>query len=135
MPTTSKTTARTPAGGNLRPVATSASVRLGVIAVAPIKLALHLTTAFLILTFLVWTARRLRPAPVAQDNAPRRVAALMALAAKGLVALLLLQVALGALVAGSKAGLTYKVYEAAEAFSTTLERLLMVDSKRFCSAP
>ena len=88
----------------------ASGLKEGMIAVAPIKLALHLTTAFLILTFLVWTARRLRPAPVAQDNAPRRVAALMALAAKGLVALLLLQVALGALVAGSKAGLTYNTW-------------------------
>ncbi len=34
----------------------------------------------------------------------------MALAAKGLVALLLLQVALGALVAGSKSGLTYNTW-------------------------
>ncbi len=40
----------------------------GMIAVAPIKLALHLTTAFLILTFLVWTARRLRPAPACRTT-------------------------------------------------------------------
>ncbi len=88
----------------------ASGLKEGMIAVAPIKLALHLTTAFLILTFLVWTARRLRPAPVVQDNAPRRVTRLMALAAKGLVALLLMQVALGALVAGSKSGLTYNTW-------------------------
>jgi heme a synthase len=76
----------------------------GMIAVAPVKLALHLTTACLILTGLVWTARRLRPA-VAQF-----VPARITFTARAIVALLLVQIALGALVAGSKSGLTYNTW-------------------------
>jgi heme a synthase len=83
----------------------ASGLQAGMIAVAPIKLALHLTTAFLILTGLVWTARRLRPSEAAPALAPR-----LALTAKALVALLLVQIALGALVAGSKSGLVYNTW-------------------------
>jgi cytochrome c oxidase assembly protein subunit 15 len=72
------------------------------------RLALHLTVAFLILALLLWTAWSLLPgaaAPVARPAEPRhrRVAGL-------LVVLILLQVVLGALVAGLKAGLTHNTW-------------------------
>jgi heme a synthase len=76
----------------------------GMIAVAPVKLALHLTTACLILAGLVWTARRLQPALV--QVVPARIT----LTARAIVALLLIQIAHGALVAGSKSGLTYNTW-------------------------
>jgi heme a synthase len=82
----------------------ASGLKEGMIAVAPVKLALHLTTACLILTGLVWTARQLRPA-VAQA-----VPARIALTARAIVTLLLVQIALGALVAGSKSGLTYNTW-------------------------
>jgi cytochrome c oxidase assembly protein subunit 15 len=77
----------------------------GMIAVAPVKLALHLTTACLILTCLVWTVRALRPeasSTVADAGAILR--------ARLIVALVLVQIALGALVAGSKSGLVYNTW-------------------------
>lgn len=78
----------------------------GMVAVAPVKLTLHLTLAALILVGLVWIAAGLRererePEPVA---APARA---LSLAFLGSV---LVQVALGGLVAGSKAGLTYNTW-------------------------
>ncbi len=82
----------------------ASGLKEGMIAVAPVKLALHLTTACLILTGLVWTARRLRQG--GGVAVPDRIA----LTAKAIVALLLVQVALGALVAGSKSGLTYNTW-------------------------
>lgn len=85
-------------------VMVASGLQEGMVAVAPVKLALHLTTACLILAGLVWTARRLRFADAAP--LPRRIG----IAAKAIVALLLLQIALGALVAGSKAGLTYNTW-------------------------
>jgi cytochrome c oxidase assembly protein subunit 15 len=80
----------------------------GMTAVAPVKLALHLTIASLILGALVWIAAGLdaQPAPwAAQDHgrAPRAGAYL-------LTGLILVQIALGGLVAGSKAGLTYNTW-------------------------
>jgi heme a synthase len=83
----------------------ASGLKEGMIAVAPVKLALHLTTACLILACLVWTARALRLGlPVA--DAPQGAA----FRARLIVALLLVQIALGALVAGSKAGLTYNTW-------------------------
>jgi cytochrome c oxidase assembly protein subunit 15 len=72
------------------------------------RLALHLTVAFLIFALLLWTAWSLLPganAPLVRPAEPRhrRVASL-------LVALVLLQVVLGALVAGLKAGLTHNTW-------------------------
>ncbi len=84
----------------------ASGLREGMISVAPIKLALHLTTACLILICLVWTARALRPAVAARlVHVP-----FAAGSARVLVGLILLQIALGALVAGSKAGLTYPTW-------------------------
>jgi cytochrome c oxidase assembly protein subunit 15 len=77
----------------------------GMTAVAPIKLALHLTVASIILASLVWVAAGLKP-----RSDPDHAAAGGALAARALVGLVLLQIALGGLVAGSKAGLTYNTW-------------------------
>lgn len=75
----------------------------GMTAVAPIKLALHLTVASIILACLVWVAAGLRrDDPSIAGPEPRR-----SLAPAILVALVLVQIALGGLVAGSKAGFTY----------------------------
>lgn len=72
------------------------------------RLALHLGTAFLILGLLVWLAEELRPA----DDSIRleTVAVSHVTMARALVFLLFLQVVLGALVAGLKAGLTYNTW-------------------------
>ena len=77
----------------------------GMTAVAPIKLALHLTVASIILACLVWVAAGLKDRSefidreVSAGHAPRL-----------LVGLILAQIALGGLVAGSKAGLTYNTW-------------------------
>jgi heme a synthase len=83
----------------------ASGLKEGMIAVAPLKLALHLTIACLILTCLVWTARALRPA---QDDGAVPGGAKMR--ARLIVGLFLVQIALGALVAGSKSGLTYNTW-------------------------
>ncbi|GJD48800.1 Heme A synthase [Methylobacterium crusticola] len=76
----------------------------GMVAVAPVKLALHLTLASGIFAGLVWLAAGLgRPG---DGTGPRRLAA----AARGLMALVLVQIALGGLVAGARAGLTYNTW-------------------------
>jgi cytochrome c oxidase assembly protein subunit 15 len=81
----------------------------GMTAVAPIRLTLHLVIASLILAALVWIAAGLDPAPAGQgrhrggDRAALRSASV-------LVALILVQIALGGLVAGSRAGLTYNTW-------------------------
>lgn len=76
----------------------------GMVAVAPVKLALHLVTASLILAGLVWLAAA--PARAPEEPAPGRVR----LVARALPLLVLVQIGLGALVAGSKAGLTYNTW-------------------------
>lgn len=77
----------------------------GMTAVAPIKLALHLTIASIILACLVWVAAGLNPRPD-----PIRKDAAGSLAPRMLVGLVLLQIVLGGLVAGSKAGFTYNTW-------------------------
>jgi cytochrome c oxidase assembly protein subunit 15 len=76
----------------------------GMTAVAPIKLALHLTTASLILAGLVWLAAGERGR--ALEPVPTRLRAIAAL----LPALVLVQIFLGGLVAGSHAGLVYNTW-------------------------
>jgi cytochrome c oxidase assembly protein subunit 15 len=71
----------------------------GMTAVAPIKLMLHLVIASMIFAALVWVATGLKTAPA--KGGEGRAAPVI------LLALVLLQIALGGLVAGSKAGLTY----------------------------
>jgi cytochrome c oxidase assembly protein subunit 15 len=68
------------------------------------RLALHLGLAFLILALLVWLALEVQDGPVAAASKAQRRAAVL------LVALVLLQVVLGALVAGLKAGLAYNTW-------------------------
>lgn len=75
----------------------------GMTAVAPIKLALHLTIASVILVCLVWVAAGMK---VRDGNQGKAVGA----APKILLGLILFQIALGGLVAGSKAGLTYNTW-------------------------
>ncbi len=76
----------------------------GMTAVAPIKLALHLTVASIILACLVWVAAGLKDR---SDQAPEAHAGY---APRILMGLILFQIALGGLVAGSKAGLTYNTW-------------------------
>ena len=81
----------------------ASGLKPGMIAVAPIKLMLHLTLASIILMLLtLFTARFAAPAP--RDPSASRG---WAVAVLGIV---LLQIALGALVAGSKAGLTFNTW-------------------------
>lgn len=76
----------------------------GMVAVAPIKLAVHLTVAGLLLAGLVWIATGLR------EQAGEGARPDIRRGAQALVGLLLVQIALGGLVAGSKAGLTYNTW-------------------------
>jgi heme a synthase len=104
----------------------ASGLKEGMIAVAPVKLALHLTTACLILVGLVWTARALRPA---LNTSPERSDEILrgAFSAKVLLVLLLLQIALGALVAGSKSGLTYNTWPLMDgAFIPSTDALFVV---------
>ena len=84
----------------------------GMVAVAPIRLAVHLTLAFLFLGSLVWMfaskAQVVKPSPLAGEVASKR-------RERGIIlwiicALILWQVILGALVAGNKAGLVYNTW-------------------------
>jgi cytochrome c oxidase assembly protein subunit 15 len=75
----------------------------GMTAVAPIKLALHLTVASIILACLVWVAAGLKERPAAQEVRAGYAPLI-------LMGLILFQIALGGLVAGSKAGLTYNTW-------------------------
>jgi cytochrome c oxidase assembly protein subunit 15 len=74
-------------------------------AVAPIKLTLHLLIATAILASLVWVATGLGRSPASDVIAEKGRAG-----ARILLALVFLQIALGGLVAGSKAGLTYNTW-------------------------
>jgi heme a synthase len=97
----------------------------GMTAVAPIKLMLHLITASAILASLIWVAAGLRPGRQAAGDraggarvgaeviAPRSGGAVASPGRNAplvILALVLLQIALGGLVAGSKAGLTYNTW-------------------------
>lgn len=76
--------------------------------VSQYRLALHLTTAFLILALLVWLALDERRARLdIGDNVLRLQSAAFALGVTGLI---ILQVVLGAFVAGLKAGLVYNTW-------------------------
>jgi len=73
----------------------------GMTAVAPIKLALHLAVSSIILGLLVWIAAGLGRS---RDESVRP------LAPRVLLGLVLFQIVLGGLVAGSKAGFTYNTW-------------------------
>ncbi|MBM3608750.1 MAG: heme A synthase [Alphaproteobacteria bacterium] len=78
-----------------------ASGLVGRIEVAPERLMVHLTLAALTFIALIWIAAGLKPAPAETVRADVRRES------SWLVWLFLAQIALGALVAGSRAGLTY----------------------------
>ena len=75
----------------------------GMIAVAPVKLTLHLIFACFFLIGLIVAAVRFRAEAGSGETS-------LARAARWLVVALLVQIALGGLVAGSKAGLTYNTW-------------------------
>jgi cytochrome c oxidase assembly protein subunit 15 len=74
------------------------------VSVSQYRLAFHLTLACAIFAAILWTAQQLRPQPPPSVSARLRVSAL------ALMLLLLLQIYLGALVAGSGAGLAYNTW-------------------------
>lgn len=76
--------------------------------VSQYRLALHLSVAFLILGLLVWARLQITPrmASITLDTISPAQAAIAVV----LLALIFLQVALGAFVAGTKAGLTYNTW-------------------------
>ena len=74
------------------------------VSVSQYRLAFHLTLACAIFAAILWTAARLMP------RAPAVAAARIRLSALGLVVLVLLQIYLGALVAGLRAGLVYNTW-------------------------
>lgn len=76
----------------------------GMVAVAPVKLTLHLLGAALILGAIVWIAAGLGSQKAARTGFPGVAALVLALVA--------VQVGLGGLVAGSRAGLTYNTWPA-----------------------
>ncbi len=82
-----------------------ASGLVGRIEVAPERLAIHLLLASLTLVAVVWLAVRLRLRP-APESPPLRLSA----GASWMLGLILAQIGLGALVAGSRAGLTYNTW-------------------------
>ena len=82
----------------------ASGLKPGMTAVAPLKLALHLTTASLILAGLVWLAAGERRGRLAPAPGPVRAGAL------ALPLLVLVQIFLGGLVAGSHAGLLYNTW-------------------------
>lgn len=79
----------------------ASGLKPGMTAVAPLKLALHLTTASLILAGLVWLAAGERRGRLAPASGGVRAVAV------ALPVLVLVQIFLGGLVAGSHAGLVY----------------------------
>jgi cytochrome c oxidase assembly protein subunit 15 len=81
-----------------------ASGLAGRVEVSQYRLAFHLTLAGLIYAALVWTAQGLAPRP------GRPVTARLRSSAKILLALVLVQIYLGALVAGLRAGLIYNTW-------------------------
>jgi cytochrome c oxidase assembly protein subunit 15 len=88
-------------------VMVASGLKEGMIAVAPIKLTLHLTLASLFLASVVAMATWLSP-PRAAHGADGSRSLLKGAAV--VLALVLLQIALGGLVAGSRAGLTYNTW-------------------------
>jgi cytochrome c oxidase assembly protein subunit 15 len=95
--------------------------------VAQERLAVHLTVACLILVAIVWTARSIAPARAATgsvDGSSRRLFA----TAVALLILVIVQIALGGLVAGLKAGLVYDTWPLIDgALVPASERLLFLD--------
>jgi cytochrome c oxidase assembly protein subunit 15 len=89
--------------------------------VSQYRLAFHLTLACAIYAAVLWTAQQIAPQPT--DEAPRR----LRLGALAIAALLLVQIYLGALVAGLDAGLKYNTWPMIDGdFMPSLDRLLFI---------
>jgi cytochrome c oxidase assembly protein subunit 15 len=89
--------------GTIGWIMVASGLQPGMVAVAPVKLTLHLTFAALFFASVVAFATWLTPARRQEASAGRFAAAV-------LLALIFIQIALGGLVAGSKAGLTYNTW-------------------------
>lgn len=74
------------------------------VSVAPYRLAVHLTLAFLIFAALIWVARSL--APLRDEKIPKS----LKLGALAVIVLVFLQAFVGAIVAGLDAGLSYTTW-------------------------
>ncbi|MGL5363419.1 MAG: COX15/CtaA family protein [Bosea sp. (in: a-proteobacteria)] len=92
--------------GTIGWIMVASGLQAGMVAVAPVKLTLHLTFAALFFASVIAMATWLLPPRHANDNAQRQGRA----GAIALVVLLFVQIALGGLVAGSKAGLTFNTW-------------------------
>ncbi|MBS7803996.1 COX15/CtaA family protein [Rhizobiales bacterium TNE-4] len=89
--------------GTIGWIMVASGLKPGMIAVAPIKLMLHLTLASIILALLTLFTARFAPAPKPDRSASRGWAL-------AVLIIVLVQIALGALVAGSRAGLTFNTW-------------------------
>jgi cytochrome c oxidase assembly protein subunit 15 len=104
-----------------------ASGLVGRVDVAQERLAIHLTTACLILIAVVWTSRDLARRPAAAAAPLTRIPRRLASTAVAILALLVAQIALGGLVAGLKAGLIYDTWPLIDgAFIPSREHLLFL---------
>jgi heme a synthase len=102
-----------------------ASGLVGRVDVAQERLAIHLTMACLILIALIWTARFLAFAPAGPAAAIPRRSRRLTVTALTILGLLVVQIALGGLVAGLKAGLVYDTWPLIDgAFIPSREHLL-----------
>jgi cytochrome c oxidase assembly protein subunit 15 len=100
-----------------------ASGLVGRVDVAHERLAIHLTMACVILSAIVATARGIGRASRPASSSPR-----LALEAGGILAILFVQIALGGLVAGLKAGLIYDTWPLIDGvFIPAREKLLFLD--------
>ena len=89
--------------------------------VSQYRLAFHMTLACAIYAAVLWTAQQV--APQMPDEAPQR----LRLGASAIVALLLVQIYLGALVAGLDAGLKYNTWPTIDGdYMPSLDRLLFI---------
>ncbi len=89
--------------GTIGWIMVASGLKPGMVAVAPIKLMLHLTLASIILALLTLFSARFAPPPKTDRSASRGWAVLV-------LAVVFVQIALGALVAGSRAGLTFNTW-------------------------
>jgi cytochrome c oxidase assembly protein subunit 15 len=104
-----------------------ASGLVGRVDVAQERLAIHLTMACLILIAIVWTSRHLSPALATAPRPVTRSSRRLGLTALTLLLLLVVQIALGGLVAGLKAGLIYDTWPLIDgAFIPDREHLLFL---------
>jgi heme a synthase len=96
--------------------------------VAQERLAIHLTAACLILIAIVWTARSIAPARTIGSDSPASRPRRLLATAIALLTLIIVQIALGGLVAGLKAGLVYDTWPLIDgALVPARERLFFLD--------